>query len=280
MKIISWNMRGIGGANKSGCIRKWVRHLNVDFLGLIETKSGGFSDQFVTNLWGSDDVKWAEVGAVERSGGILCMWDSNFLTEENIIRGDRWVCVCGFVQDMQMKVAICTIYGFHDSANKTRMWQELLEIRERLDRPMLIMGDFNEIRHIHERKGCSSRTRSMDEFHDWISAIGLIDMPLVGRKFTWRRGNSCSKLDRVLIDPVYLQKFESLSLSGINCSLSNHVPLIVQSKEINWGPKPFRSLDTWFSHSGFVKLVEEEWKGFGSMDFLEKLKNLKNPIKR
>ena len=102
------------------------------------------------------------------------MWDSNFLTGEQIIKGDRWICICGFAQEMHIEVAICVIYGFYDSANKTIMWQELIEVRESMERPMLIIGDFNEIRHPHKRKECLSRTRSMEEFGDWISAIGFI----------------------------------------------------------------------------------------------------------
>ena len=63
------------------------------------------------------------------------------------------------------------------------------------------MGDFNEVRNEQEKKGCSYRSRIMDEFDQWINDMELIDLPLSGRKFTWRRGSSCSKLDCFVVDP-------------------------------------------------------------------------------
>ena len=60
-------------------------------------------------------------------------------------------------------------------------------------------------------------------------------------------------------------------MKGIKCSLSNHNPLMLESKSINWGPKPFRSLDSWFSHLGFTKLVEQDGR-FGADREIQKLK--------
>ena len=30
----------------------------------------------------------------------------------------------------------------------------------------MLMGDFNKVRQAHERKGCTTMTRSMEEFED------------------------------------------------------------------------------------------------------------------
>lgn len=49
---------------------------------------------------------------------------------------------------------------------------------------------------------------------------------------------------------------------------------------VNWGPRPFRALDVWFSNPNFVKLVEGEWKTLANMPLYSKLKSLKNPIKK
>ena len=58
----------------------------------------------------------------------------------------------------------------------------------------------------------------------------------------------------------------------IKCSLSDYVPLLIESEDVNWGAKPFRNIDAWFSHSGFLNLVEAEWKGLSSVNVLDKLK--------
>ncbi|XP_015954339.1 uncharacterized protein LOC107478713 [Arachis duranensis] len=40
------------------------------------------------------------------------------------------------------------------------------------------------------------------------------------------------------------------------------------------GPKPFWSLDSWFTHEGFLRVVKEEWRGLGEIQFTDKLKAL------
>ena len=179
-----------------------------------------------------------------------------------------------------MAGVIGIIYGFHNNADKARLWQELLDMKLELEYPLLLMGDFNEVRKPDERKGCISFNNSMIEFDSWINEMGLVEVPLIGRKFTWRRGASSSRIDRVLAEPQWLQNIPTLRLSAIRCSLSDHIPLLVKSEEVNWGAKPFRSIDAWFSHPGFLKFVEEEWKGYGEMNVLEKFRNLKVALKK
>lgn len=55
------------------------------------------------------------------------------------------------------------------------------------------MGDFNEVLHISERKGQSREKRSMRKFKAWGNSLSLIDIPLGGRRYTWKRG--CSKVN-------------------------------------------------------------------------------------
>lgn len=48
----------------------------------------------------------------------------------------------------------------------------------------------------------------------------------------------------------------------------------------NWGPKPFRSLNVWFSHNKFKEFVDTEWHSLGNISGHMKLKAIRNPIKR
>ena len=279
MNFLCWNVRGVGSGNKVGSVKKFVREQKVRFLGLVETKKKDCTDQFIRSMWGTDDVNWSSIDAIERSGGIICMWDKSLLTGVSVVKRERWMCVHGYAPDIRIEVAIITVYGYHDCANKRRMWEELIELKSSISATIMVMGDFNEIRHPYERKGCTSYSRSMEQFEEWVNDMGLVELQLIGRKFTWRRGLSCSKLDRVFIEPQWLQSVFGLKLVGLNCSLSDHVALLVKSDEVSWGPKPFRSIDAWFSHAGFLKLVEDEWKKCDGTEFMEKLTRLKQPLK-
>ena len=52
----------------------------------------------------------------------------------------------------------------------------------------------------------------------------------------------------------------------------------------DWGPKPFRTIDTWLSEKGFMEMVKGRWssysvQGNGFMKVKEKLKHLKGDLK-
>ncbi|KAL7185264.1 hypothetical protein ACSBR2_027234 [Camellia fascicularis] len=71
-------------------------------------------------------------------------------------------------------------------------------------------GDFNEIRHISERVGCSRRDRGMKHLNDFIGNSELHDLPLHGRKYTWcnaQESEKWSRIDRVLLSPEWLINF-------------------------------------------------------------------------
>ena len=121
MKMICWNLRGIGGGNKIREVAKWVSQRRIDFIALIETMKGDISEFLIRRLWGSDDYNWASVDAQGRSGGILCIWNSNFITVEAISKEERWIWIKGFFQDMRMAGVIGIIYGFHNNADKARL---------------------------------------------------------------------------------------------------------------------------------------------------------------
>ena len=62
-----------------------------------------------------------------------------------------------------------------------------MDVRDNLEVPFLRMGDFNEVLNVGERSGNSNFTRSMEDFRQWVEDMNLVDLPLIERKFTWKR---------------------------------------------------------------------------------------------
>ncbi|GJT25842.1 cytochrome P450 [Tanacetum coccineum] len=61
---------------------------------------------------------------------------------------------------------------------------------------LALLGDFNEVRFAHERIGSLFDGRGVSEFNNFISVMGLLDLPLGGKRFT-RMNCDCSKLRKV-----------------------------------------------------------------------------------
>ncbi|XP_016173884.1 uncharacterized protein LOC107616439 [Arachis ipaensis] len=108
----------------------------------------------------------------------------------------------------------------------------------------------------------------------------LMDLPLTDRKFTWFRGQSCSRIDRVLVNIEWAEEFPDLRLKGGPRGLSDHCLLIVEATRVREGPQPFRSLDAWFTHEDFLRMVKNEWRGLGDAQFMSKLKALMIPLRQ
>ena len=126
----------------------------------------------------------------------------------------------------------------------------------------------------------------ISEFNDWLHDMEVDDIPCVGKLFTWFRPNgSCkSKLDRVLVSDAWLSKWPDSSQFILGRNYSNQCPVFMQSKCIDWGPKPFKVFDGWLMNKDYHKVVKECWSdtkltGWGGYVLKCKLQILKQRLK-
>ena len=67
---------------------------------------------------------------------------------------------------------------------------------------------------------------------------------------------------------------------GLQRSVSDHNPLLLTLETYrNWGPKPFRTYDVWFSHPKFKFFLINEWQNIPNVSLHNKLKFLKAPLR-
>lgn len=124
-----------------------------------------------------------------------------------------------------------------------------------------IAGEFNSIGSESERKGVEVHTRQdeMGCFKEFMSEVGLVDLPLIGQRYTWYKpdGTAMSRLDRFLLLDMWLESWPQLSQWGMQRGLRNHYPIVLKENDVNWGPKPFRMLNFRREILGYVDFVKE-----------------------
>jgi len=164
----------------------------------------------------------------------------------------------------------------------------ILQIKLYKDVCVCVRGDFNSVRNVDERRGRGSVFRQVeaDVFNDFIDGSLLIDLPFCGRIFTWYRGDgvSMSRLDRFLLSDKWCEKWPNSIQVAYQRGLSDHVPLLLQTDDVNWAPRPLRMLKCWSEYSGYGDFVREKWgsiycQGWGGYVLKEKLKLLKYSLK-
>ena len=67
----------------------------------------------------------------------------------------------------------------------------------------------------------------MEEFKSWVHDMCLIDVKLIGIKYNWSRGNSYSKLDRMLANLEQGMKFPNMKLKALPSKNSDHTPPVL-----------------------------------------------------
>lgn len=120
------------------------------------------------------------------------------------------------------------------------------------------MGDFNEVTSPVERLNRDHLSSSMMHFNNFINSAELIDLPLQGRKFTWRNSFSASRIDRGMVNVFTNSVWPFMSLTALSKNLSDHNPILfLVEAQVDWGPKPFRSLDYWWEKDSFASFLNQ-----------------------
>ncbi|CAL0305463.1 unnamed protein product [Lupinus luteus] len=290
MLIISINIRGLGGRLKKKEIRDLIRIHNPDFICIQETKLHCVDFNLCLSLWGSDDFGWACVPAEGYSGGILSLWNKDVFLSEEVRVGSNFVTVKGRWVHHNVSSNIMNVYSPCDLVGKRLFWEEAKsDFSGRSGELWCLAGDFNAVLCRDERRGSGLNEASSDceEFSQFIEDLDLFDLPLVGSKFTWflSNGSAMSQLDRFLVNDSWLNSWGQLVQLSLKRTFSDHCPIVLKNDVRNWGPSPFRTNNCWFSDSEFGRFVEGTWSGLkvvgrGSFVFKEKLKLLKNSLKR
>lgn len=86
---------------------------------------------------------------------------------------------CGF------EWAVAIVYGPNYDSARAPFWDNLSMVLSLWFVPRCLGGDFSMVRFPREKKGGVILSRSMERFSDFIIGNALVDLPLVGRKFTW-----------------------------------------------------------------------------------------------
>nr|XP_025647281.1 uncharacterized protein LOC112742257 [Arachis hypogaea] len=268
--------RGLRGDGKIRMVKDLKRKFRLNMLGLVETKRQPVTSFDVKKIWGNGCVGWDYVESTGASGGLLLMWDEGSFEIRNCYKSERWLCVAGVLLQNNFNCAFILVYGAHVRDEKLVVWEELSYIAGLCQVPCCFMGDFNEIVQVEERRGTDSLSLSVEDFKNWIHDMGLMDLPITDRKFTWFRGRSCSRIDKALVSLEWLEEFPETRLRDGPRGLSDHCPIMVEDKRLRDGPRPFRILDSWFTYKGFLRLVNEEWRGL--REFEEEIKKIDDMV--
>lgn len=289
MKIFSFNVRGLGKKEKRKEVRDMIFKNKIEVCCIKESKMEQISKFICLSVWGGHGFDWEFSPSEGNSGGIVIIWNEAVFCKSSswFMRG--MLVVNGFWREDGTRCIIINVYAPCSFPEKCELWDAIKRVIEQnLDACISIVGDFNSIRNEHERVGRGERvdSRDIDCFDEFILQSNLIDLPLIGQKFTYYRpdGTCKSRLDRMLFNEEWIKKWPDLNLRSLGRTISDHCPIFLQSSTKDWGPKPFKFINGWISHPEFASMVKSKWESYivdrwSSYILKEKLKLLKTDLK-
>lgn len=191
----------------------------------------------------------------------------------------QWIAMEGIMVKENFHCLLINIYNSCESSIRSETWCAVEDFCKNSPLPLLIAGDFNEVLSSQDRGSRIIDEVSSGKFREFISSLHLTEITPSNGFFTWFRGQSKSKLDRILVQPEWILKFPSLNSSILKRSISDHCPLFLQAHLIDWGPKPFKFLDIWLTHNDCLTITRKVWENLKGCPIPEKLRAVRMELK-
>ena len=248
--VLSWNPRGLNDQAKRDAVREFVSTLSVNLVCLQETKMEVI-DRFVVNqCLGPAFDEFFFLPAVGTRGGILLAWDSTVLTISNLSLDSFSI-----TREVSYREGgvwwLTAVYGPQANEEKQLFLRELEERRSLCPGPWLVLGDFNMILRAADKSNGNLDRVNMNRFRNSVSVLGLKEVYMHGRVFTW--SNECctptmTRIDRALGFP----SIGSCSIQMLSCRPSRPRCLTMPPCIYLWGVRRGQSSGLSLSCFGLV----------------------------
>ncbi|GKA11701.1 RNA-directed DNA polymerase, eukaryota, reverse transcriptase zinc-binding domain protein, partial [Tanacetum coccineum] len=237
--------------------------------------------------------QWVSNSASCANGmGIIVGWDPNYVRVMVLSQLAQLMNL--FVESVDGRYSFfCSfIYAHVRSSGRRMLWKDLichsLVVK---GEPWLLMGDFNVILDPSERSaGSSFVIAGMGDFRDCLGEIGVEDLVMSGFKFTWnkspgRTDGLLKKLDRVMCNGQFLEKFVNSYAQFLPFVTSDHTPAVVVIPSLSRAkPRPFKFANFLACKADFLPIVKKVWDanipGHAMFSVVSKLKLLKKLLRK
>ncbi|OMO61164.1 Endonuclease/exonuclease/phosphatase [Corchorus capsularis] len=233
-------------------------------------------------LWGKGVIHGTFSDVIGKAGGLISIWKDDFFQMDSSIIYNRFLIILGTIKAINLKCAFVNIYAPNNDDERQSFFEDLSNNLSGLEVPICLCGDFNVVRYAEERSGPVSNSTALRTFNDFIEDWAFVDLPLSGSSFTWFKNStplSFSRIDRFLFSSHFLLAFPNISQKALPRSISDHNPIVLGCKVVDWGPKPFKIFNHWSEDDEFKPLVNSVWINNQNLDLWEKLKSIKPVVK-
>ncbi|KAA3472243.1 reverse transcriptase [Gossypium australe] len=266
MKILSWNVRGLGNQRTIQRLRQTLKTHNPQLVFLMETNVSKVKMERVRRRLGF--INGIEVDSDGSRGGLCLAW-TGVVSVGLKSFSKRHIDVLATDQNEDHQWRFTGFYGSPYAREREDSWNLLRRLGQNAEQPRLVCGDFNEIMYGSEKIcGLPREERRMEAFRNVLEDYRLMDLGYSGHWFTWERGNLPEtnireRLDRGVANVNWMSRFPETNVKHLLHSTSDHCPLLV----------------TTTNEESFETEVEAKW-AVATGNLLQKLEYLKSELRK
>ena len=187
MRVMHWNCQGLKRNPLTISYLKDIRKsFKTDVLFLTETKNGVKYMQGIGN-----DLGYAHNFVVPSDGlsvGMAIFWDKginiSFVQKPTLHHTDMYIPEPG-----RPTFCLSYIYGNPNQQMRNKQWKRMIGLAEAgilSSKPIVALGDFNDIKSNEEKSGGPKRAEyTFNTFRRMLNATGLHELKTIGGNFTW-----------------------------------------------------------------------------------------------
>jgi hypothetical protein len=260
--VLCWNIRGLNDKDKWDSIRNKIEESCANIFCLQETKREAIDLQFIRNFAPKRFDNFDFSPSVGASGGILVCWASNHFSGSTVEKHPFAINLKMLSIHSQISWNLVVVYGPCRQPARDQFVQWLLNLQIEDDELWMLMGDFNFYGYAENRNKAGGNFQNTLIFNNIISHLGLIELPLKGRSYTWSNMQAAPLLEQIdwfFTSVAWTGVFPFSVVLPLARITSDHLPCRVQIGTSIPKANIFRFENFWLQHPECLEQIKTVW---------------------
>jgi hypothetical protein len=196
------------------------------------------------------------------SGGLIVLWNSSVFSGHLLEIHRSAIRICFSAQHTGESWTLVNVYGPCQGIESDIFVQWLHDLHIPDHDNWLIVGDFNFMRSTKNRNRPGADMNDIFIFNEIISYLGLLELPLKGRNFTWSNMQDqplLQQIDWFFTSYCWISAYPNTLVSPLAKSTSDHTPCVVSISTVIPKANVFQFENHWIQQNGFMELVKRVW---------------------
>jgi exonuclease III len=261
-RILCWNVRGLNSEIRQRAVFSKINESECDIICLQETKCETFDWSLIRKFYPKRFNSFVFSPSRGASGGIIVLWNSSIFSGL-LLEVKRFGVIVNFTSTHNNDSwNLCCVYGPCKGEERHLFVSWLYNLQIPSNSNWLLLGDFNFIRSNDNRNKPRGNVHEMFLFNEIIGHLGLLELPIKGRCYTWSNMQASpllEQLDWFFTSSNWVSYYPNSLVFPLAKTGSDHVPLVVNIDTNIPKARIFRFDSYWVDLPGFAECVKDSW---------------------